>query len=58
MHPGNVKVQYLWIEYRYRFSTQAGVMAGVREGENAPASFSSLTFLGMCALLCVTVYLF
>ena len=33
-------------------------MAGVREGENAPASFSSLTFLGMCALLCVTVYLF
>lgn len=33
-------------------------MAGVGEGENAPASSLSLTFLGMCTLLCITVYLF
>ena len=54
---GSIYTVYRYTE-TYIFFTQAGVMAGVGEGENAPASSLSLTFLGMCTLLCIIVYLF
>ena len=54
---GSIYTVYRYTE-TYIFFTQAGVMAGVGEGENAPASSLSLTFLGMCTLLCITVYSF